>query len=104
MTLCIAIYTEDIVPDTQFMKDKSGRLDLLGQILLIGHNVHINSRCELPADQNTLVHPFTVCYRQKAYNTPLTLALLHNASLPGIQQLELANALLDEYDILLEKA
>ena len=104
MTLCIPIYTEDIVPGTIYMKDKAGRLDLLGQILSTGYHLYVHEKRESPSEENYAIHPFTVMYREKAYNTTLTLKILSNASLPGKKQLELANVLLDEFDILLEKA
>jgi hypothetical protein len=101
----ILIHTSDIIPGTKKMKDKLGRLDLLGQILFTGYKVRIIEHSTSPADQGTVIHPFSVYVRGRAHNTELTLKLLRNAeTLSGRKQVEEANKLLEEYDIYLELA
>ena len=101
----ILIYTEDIVPGVMLMRDKLNRLDLIGQILHTGYGIKIHEGIPTPAHQNTIIHPFTEGIRGRANNTPLTMNLLKNAQkMTGLQQLNAANDLLEEYDIYLEKA
>ena len=101
----ILIYTEDIIPGTRWMLDNKGRLDLLGQILFTGYGIKVHEHIESPAHQGTTLHPFTVRVRKRVHNTELTIKLLKNAdTLSGKKQLEVANELLEEHDIYLEKA
>lgn len=100
----ITIVTEDIVPKASKMLDKLGRMDLLGQILHTGYGIDVHSHHITPACTNHCVHPFTSRIRNICYNTELTLTLLRNAKYTGLKQLELANELLEEHDIILEQA
>jgi len=100
----IFICTADIKPGMKWMLDKQGRMCLLGQILLTGYNIKVQTFCESPAHQGTLLHPFTVQARNRIHNTELTIRMLKNGeSLSGLKQLQLANDLLEEHDIYLEQ-
>lgn len=100
----IPIYTADIIKGTRWMKDNQGRLDLLGQILFTGYGIKIHTHVESPAHQGVILHPFTVRARNRIHNTELTIKLLQNADiLSGRKQLEVANVLLEELDIYLER-
>ena len=98
----ILICTEDIIAGADKMQDKLGRLDLIGQILKTGYKIRIEPEARTPACQGTLVHPFTFCIRGRVQNSDITIKILKNANLSGIRQLELANDLLEEYDLYLE--
>ena|SRR6056297_1148828 len=104
MLRTILICTEDIVPGTRWMLDKKGRMCLLGQILFTGYQIKVHSNIESPAHQGTLLHPFTVKARSRIHNTELTIQLLKNGEkYSGLKQLNLANDLLEDYSIYLEK-
>ena len=98
----IVVYPADISPKAKYMKDKQGRLDLLGQILVIGFGITVHEGIKSPAHQSTGLWPFSVWVREEAHNTELTVKLLRNSSFPGMKQVELANVLLEPYDIYLE--
>lgn len=100
----ILIHTEDIIPGAKKMIDSQGRYDLLAQILYTGYNIKIHDHSTSPADQQTLISPFTTSVRGKVHCTPLCLKILRNASLSAKQQLDEANDLLEPYDIYLERA
>jgi len=105
MTKCIPIYTEDIRSTQDYMNNRDGSYDLLGQILTTGYGIKVHRQAETPANQGTLIHPFTVKARNRIHNTELCIQILLNSQLmDGRRQLEEANKLLDEYDILLEEA
>ena len=103
MLKTIRVYPEDIIRGAKYLKDSTGKLDLLGQILVIGYNIKIHDRIKSPSHQNTVINPFSVWIRDQAHNTELTLQLLRNSKLySGTQQVELANILLEPHDIYLE--
>ena len=100
----ILIIPEDIQQRTKFMRDSQDRLDLLGQILTTGFEIKVHKHAVSPADQGTLLAPFTVYVRGRTHNTPLTLQLLRNADhYTPKKQIEQANILLEEHDIYLEE-
>ncbi len=101
----ILIYPEDIIPNCPFMLDSEERLDLLGQILHTGYSVNVFEKTASPACNDTVINPFSIMYRGKAFNTPLTLKILANArTMSGHTQITAANVLLEEHDIYLEIA
>ena len=99
----IQIHPDDIIAGAIDMHDRLGRYDLLGQILA-SYNIKVHQFSKSPASQNTILRPFSIQVRGEVNNTPLCLAILKNASLPALKQIELANDLLEEYDIQLESA
>ena len=98
----IVVYPEDIDPKAKFMLDNKGRLDLLGQILVIGFNIKVHERIRSPAHMNCAISPFSVWARDHAHNTELTIKLLQNSHLSGYRQVKLANTLLEPHNIYLE--
>ena len=85
------------------MLDKEGRLDLMGQILFTGYKIKVHAQIPTPAHQNIILSPFTEGIRGRANNTPLTMTILRNAQrLTPRKQVDVANDLLEQYDIYLE--
>jgi len=96
----INIYPEDIIPNSKYMCDSSGRLDLLGQILFTGYGIPIPFKTRTPSDLECAIRNFVVCIRGYKYcDTALSLSLLALDSSPGNKQIEAANKLLFPYGI-----
>lgn len=96
----ILIYTQDLIPNTLYMHDKYGRMDLLGQLLFTGYKISIPVNTRTPQDLEKAINHFVVCHRQRSYsNTQLTLTLLSLSSLPGKRQVTEANKVLLPFSI-----
>lgn len=87
----------------KWMRDTNNNYDLMGQILK-GLGISVHKHTETPAHQNTVAFPFTEAVRGRSNNTPLTMRILANSvERTPRKQIELANDLLEDYDIYLEE-
>jgi hypothetical protein len=83
---------------SQFIRDKTGKYDLLGFIISeLGCKIDPGTRT--PQQLTRSVDPITVYLRQTVILTPLGYSLLYVTNLPITQQIPAANKLLLPYNI-----
>lgn len=96
----VYINTSTLPLRSQFISDKQGKLDLVGQIITqLGTKVEPGTRT--PQTMRRACDPITVYLRQSIVLTPVGYSLLQVTNLPIAQQIPRANRILLPHNITL---